>query len=142
MEEERKYKCSPQGDGREHTLPLQGEGIKLDKGKPELASMIIDFKEPLLEMCKTWEYGKNLYGKSNWKKVDNGKDRYTNAMLRHLLAEEDNPYDDESGLPHAAHIAFNALARLYFIICKTKNKTIPLVNGCIYEMPTPVNTGL
>lgn len=92
------------------------KGIKYDTDKPRLAEMLVDFKEPLLALCKVWEFGANKYSKSNWKKVDNGKDRYTNAMLRHLFAEEDNPVDDESGLLHASHIAFNALARLYFIL--------------------------
>jgi len=98
-------------------------GIKFDNGKPRLAEMIIDFTIPMEELCKVWEFGANKYEKSNWKKVDNGKDRYTNAMLRHLLAEEKEMYDDESTYLHAAHIAFNALARLYFIK-QTINKKI------------------
>lgn len=117
------------------------EGIKYDKDKPRLAEMVIDFSTPLLELCKVWEFGADKYSKSNWKLVDNGKDRYTNAMLRHLVAEEDNHVDSESGLPHAAHIAFNALARLYFIIGKSTT-TKQLEPGMIYEMPRPVETGL
>lgn len=92
------------------------KGIKHDNGKPRLAEMIIDFKEPLQELCKVWEFGANKYSKSNWKLVDNGIDRYSNALLRHLVAEEDKLTDDESGLLHSAHIAFNALARMYFIL--------------------------
>lgn len=91
------------------------EGTKYDNGKLRLAEMIIDFKIPMEELCKVWEFGANKYEKSNWKKLQNPVDRYTNALLRHLLAEEINPIDDESKLLHAAHIAFNALARLYFI---------------------------
>lgn len=94
-------------------------GIKYDDSKPRVAEMVIDFKESLLALCTVWEYGANKYSKSNWKEVDNGIDRYTNAMLRHLLSEEDNLVDSESGLLHAAHIAFNALARLYFIVKRT-----------------------
>ena len=92
------------------------EGIKFDDGKPRIGEMIIDFKEPLLELCKVWEYGANKYSKSNWKEVENGLERYTNAMIRHLLSEEKSPVDDESHLLHASHIAFNALARLYFML--------------------------
>lgn len=90
-------------------------GIKYDNDKPRLGEMVCDFKLPMLELCKVWEFGANKYSKSNWKLVKDGKDRYTNALLRHLMAEEDDMYDDESGYLHAAHIAFNALARLYFI---------------------------
>ena len=100
------------------------EGIKFDKGKPRLAEMLVDFKLPLSEVCRVWEFGANKYNKSNWKHVDNAIDRYTNAMLRHLVAEdipdaEDERHtmvDEESRLLHAAHVAWNALARLYFII--------------------------
>ena len=97
------------------------KGIKHDKNKLRLAEMIIDFKEPLQELCKVWEFGAGKYGKSNWKEVANAKDRYTNALLRHLVAEEDKLTDDETELLHAAHIAFNALARMYFIL-KNKEK--------------------
>lgn len=97
------------------------KGTKFDDGKPRLAEMIIDFKEPLLELCKVWEFGAKKYSKSNWKLVENGKDRYTNALLRHLIAEEDKLTDDETELLHSAHIAFNALARMYFILKEKEN---------------------
>lgn len=93
-----------------------GEGIKFDGDKRRLGEMIIDFKEPLEALCEVWEFGANKYSKSNWKLVDNGKIRYTNAMIRHLIAEDNNLYDHESRLLHASHIAFNALARLKFIL--------------------------
>lgn len=91
-------------------------GIKYDTDKARLAEMIVDFRKPLEELCKVWEFGANKYEKSNWKKLDNGIDRYSNALMRHLIAEDICIYDNESNLLHAAHIAFNALARLHFII--------------------------
>ena len=51
------------------------KGIKHDNGKLRLAEMIIDFKEPLQELCKVWEFGAGKYGKSNWKEVENGNDK-------------------------------------------------------------------
>ena len=92
------------------------DGVKYDEGKPRLGEMMVDFAVPMRELARVWEFGANKYEKSNWKKVDNAIDRYTNALVRHLLAEEENIYDDESKLLHASHIAFNALARLHFII--------------------------
>lgn len=97
------------------------DGVKYDEGKPRLGEMIVDFAIPMRELARVWEFGANKYEKSNWKKVDNAIDRYTNALLRHLVAEEDCIYDEESGLLHASHIAFNALARLYFIIHRPNN---------------------
>jgi hypothetical protein len=92
------------------------EGIKYDSGKLRLAEMMQDFRLPLAAVCHVWEFGADKYEKSNWKKVDNAVDRYTNAMLRHLMEEEAKPFDDESELLHAAHVAWNAIARLYFIM--------------------------
>ena len=113
------------------------EGMKYDSGKPRIAEMVVDFRVPLLELCKTWEFGTNKYSKSNWKLVDNGKDRYTNAMIRHLIQEDEFPYDNESKLLHASHVAFNALARLYFILqepkCEECNNDILSTPGSIIE---------
>lgn len=100
---------------------MKNIGIKYDKDKLRLSEMIIDFQEPMKELCKVWEFGANKYGKSNWKYVQNGVDRYSNALIRHLLAEDENLHDNESSLLHASHIAFNALARLYFILKNNEN---------------------
>ena len=92
------------------------EGTKYDDGKPRLGEMVQDFAIPLLEVAKAWEYGANKYKERNWRKIKDGKTRYTNALLRHLLAEEERLVDEESSILHAAHVAWNALARLWFII--------------------------
>lgn len=92
------------------------QGIKYDKDKPRLAEMIVDFKDPIIELCKVWTFGAGKYGKSNWKLVKNGKDRYLNAFYRHSLSIAENEYDDESHILHAAHMAFNALAYLFFVL--------------------------
>lgn len=96
------------------------EGTKYDEGKVRLAEMILDFKDALFAVCRVWEFGADKYEKSNWKKVSNAKDRYTNAMLRHLCEEDTYSVDKESHLLHAAHVAWNALARLYFILKEEK----------------------
>ena len=49
------------------------KGIKHDNGKPRLAEMIIDFREPLQELCKVWEFGANKYGKAIGKKLRTAK---------------------------------------------------------------------
>lgn len=91
------------------------EGIKYDTGKPRIGEMIKDFAIPLLEVCKVWEFGANKYAKSNWKKVENGEDRYTNAMIRHLLVEDTEGNDVEMQIEHYAAVAWNALARIKFL---------------------------
>jgi len=99
---------------------MQQIGKKFDNGKPRLAEMIQDFRFSLIEVAKIWEFGANKYDKGNWRYVENGENRYTNAMLRHLVAEMDSKTDEESKLLHAAHVAWNALARLHFILEKEK----------------------
>lgn len=98
------------------------KGIKYDKGKPRLCEMIQDFAKPLEEVARVWAFGADKYSKGNWRYVEDGLDRYSNALVRHLLAEKDAELDSESGLRHAAHVAWNALARLYFLIEKEKEK--------------------
>ncbi len=95
-------------------------GKKYDVGKPRLAEMIQDFRNPLIEVARVWGFGAEKYEKGNWRYVLGGQDRYTNAMLRHLCAEADDLKDDESELLHAAHVAWNALARLQFILDQQK----------------------
>ena len=62
-------------------------------------------------------YGAGKYTDHGWRTVPNGRARYTDAMYRHLLAEASgHVQDDESGLQHAAHAAWNALARLELML--------------------------
>lgn len=97
-----------------------GDGIKFDGGKLRLAEMLQDFEEPIKALCLVWQFGANKYGKSNWKDLDKAVDRYTNALIRHLMTDE--VYDEESGILHAAHLAFNALARLHFILKQHRSR--------------------
>lgn len=95
-------------------------GIKYDNGKPRLYEMIEDFKNPLIEVAKVWAFGADKYEKHNWAFVDNAIDRYSNALVRHLL--EGDKADDESKLLHASHVAWNALARLHFILLEQRER--------------------
>ena len=101
---------------------LKGTGIKYDEDKPRVAEFIADFGDVLLELTKVWVFGATKYGISNWKHVKNGKMRFTNAMMRHYIAEAEKETDDETGLLHANHLAFNALMRLHFMLEEKKNK--------------------
>ena len=51
-----------------------------------------------------------------------GKIRYYDADWRHLLDERHEKIDKDSGLLHAAHRAWNVLARLELILREQKNK--------------------
>ena len=78
---------------------------KADSGKPRLSLVPTQI---IKDIAIIREYGNKKYGDSdNWKTVE--KDRYINAMFRHLLAyiEDNKSVDEESGLPHLSHIACN-----------------------------------
>lgn len=90
------------------------KGIKNDEEKvPLFRGLFVQFPRAMEAVATQSAFGANKYSWGNWRNVDNGIDRYTNAMVRHLLAEAASQvYDDDSGLPHAYATAWNALARL------------------------------
>lgn len=89
------------------------KGVKLDSGKPEIDLIVLDMSRALTEVSKVATFGKNKYTEKGWIEVPDGEKRYTNALLRHLLAEgRGEIIDPEMRIPHAAAVAWNALARL------------------------------
>ena len=97
-------------------LPNQ-PGAKLDSGKLKVALCILGFANALEAVAEVTTFGARKYTPNGWKEVPKGFDRYTDAMFRHLLKEEtEGLYDEDSNLLHAAHVAWNALARLEFLL--------------------------
>ena len=95
---------------------LHVPGAKDDKAKP-MAGVLLDFSRALEAVVDVGTMGARKYARGNWQFVTNGHERYTDAMMRHLLAESHTEgYDDESGMLHAAHVAWNALARLEILL--------------------------
>lgn len=88
-------------------------GAKLDAGKNRLSLVMFGFSRALQEVGRVGTYGANKYTDVGWMEVPNGQQRYTDAMFRHLLKEATGEeYDSDTLLLHAAHAAWNALARL------------------------------
>lgn len=93
--------------------PANTPGAKLDAGKPRPGLVMLGFARALKAVAHVGTFGATKYSDNGWMAVPNGEARYTDAMLRHLLAEgSGEELDRDSGLPHAAHLAWNALARL------------------------------
>lgn len=89
------------------------KGSKLDAGKPRLGLVFRGFARALVEVGKVGTFGANKYTDDGWLDVPNGIERYTDAGLRHELKEAiGEEVDADSGLLHAAHKAWNALAVL------------------------------
>ena len=96
----RQVEADPTGRGA-HDL-----GAKLDAGKVR-ADLLLDFRHALVDVSKVATYGAGKYAPHSWLHVPDGIDRYTAALLRHLLEEGDDP---ETGLPHLAHALWNLMA--------------------------------
>jgi hypothetical protein len=87
-------------------------GVKYDNDK--LRWSLLPFG-PIQEVIKVLMYGSKKYEDDNWKKVDNAKERYFNAAMRHLTEWwEGEKLDDETGISHLAHSICCLLFLLWF----------------------------
>jgi len=92
-------------------------GAKLDAGKVEPELIQRGFARALLAVAEVGTYGATKYTRDGWQDVQDGVRRYTNAMYRHLSAEHRGEQcDPDTKLMHAAHAAWNALARLELML--------------------------
>lgn len=88
-------------------------GAKLDEGKNRLGLVLGDFARALEQVGHVGSFGLKKYSASGWVSAPDGVCRYTDALYRHLNSEaQGQERDKDSGLLHAAHAAWNALARL------------------------------
>ena len=103
----------PTGKVHLSTANLHVPGAKDDKAKP-MAGVLLDFSRALQTVVDVGTYGAKKYTRTGWATVPEGSQRYIDAMMRHLLAMDVDPdgLDKETGLPHLAHVAWNALAVL------------------------------
>jgi hypothetical protein len=99
---------------------------KDDKGKsPVLKGAVAYFPRAIEGVAAVSAFGATKYAWGGWRYVPDGLDRYSDAMVRHVTSEaKGEVVDPESGLLHAAHAAWNALARLELMIMdQEKNVT-------------------
>jgi hypothetical protein len=92
--------------------------IKYDGGKaPVYRVALAYFPLAISEVAGVSAFGASKYAWAGWRGVDDGIARYTDAMVRHLVREgAGEVLDTDSGLLHAAHVAWGALARLELLI--------------------------
>lgn len=102
-------------------------GAKLDAGKP-MADLLLDFGRALLSVAEVGTYGAHKYTRGGWQHVPDGVNRYTGALLRHLLQEKMEDMDKDTDLLHASHVAWNSLARLELLL--REKEVRKLSNGC------------
>lgn len=96
-------------------------GAKLDAGKNRLSLVLFGFARALNAVGEVGTYGANKHTDNSWVEVPNGEQRYSDAVLRHLLKEASGEMrDKDTELLHAAHTAWNALARLDLMLRKAE----------------------
>ena len=86
-------------------------GNRFNAGK--LQWSLIDFTA-IEDMVRVLEFGKSKYGEDNWKKGLVQK-QTLDSLSRHLIElMKGNPIDEESKLPHIAHVMANAMFYAHF----------------------------
>jgi len=95
--------------------------LKYDQGKPLAAIPIKDFGRALEAVSEVGTFGAKKYARSSWKGVENASVRYEDALYRHAYKSSYEEHDEESGLLHLAHLAWNALAILQLQIEKEES---------------------
>lgn len=91
-------------------------GAKLDDGKPFAGLMLDGFALALLEVSKVTTFGAKKYSRNGWKSVQDGEQRYHDALVRHLLISAYEELDHDSEMYHKSQVAWNALAELQLFL--------------------------
>lgn len=85
---------------------------KFDQGKLPIGLVDPQFIKDVAEIL---QFGAEKYAPESWKNVENGENRYYDALQRHLLEYKLGiPNDLDSGKSHLKHAACNIMFLLYF----------------------------
>jgi len=93
-------------------------GLKYDQGKLKWELLIMKFFHGVVRVLM---FGADKYKPHSWQHIEQGKERYYNALIRHLSELQDengeinlDKKDEESGFPHLWHLQCNAYFLEYF----------------------------
>ncbi len=120
------YSITPEVEER-----MSQAGKKWDDGKAPLYQGLFQyFPDALNAVSQDSRYGKVKYDLTyddiNWMRVEEGFNKYSDAMLRHVANEfKEGPWDLEAqelgfDILHATMVAWNSLARLQLLITELK----------------------
>lgn len=94
------------------------------KAKPRMSLLPFD---ALLLVAQVLTFGAVKYSPDSWKREPFTAQDYMDAMLRHLAKISAGEFaDEETKLPHAAHLACNAIFYLWHVCCKPAAEPEPL----------------
>ena len=105
-----------------YALTDDGTGKKYDSGKSMVGTLCRVFPRALLGIGTCIAFGTKKYpNPKNWSLVEDGFNRYTDSLMRHLLKMfAGQEVDPETKLPHIFHVCWNALAIAEFYLMKHK----------------------
>lgn len=93
-------------------------GLKFDTGKLQYSLIPVETTQALAEVLS---FGASKYAPNNWMLVENGEQRYLDALYRHLQAyRSGESHDPESGLHHLSHALTN-VAFLHYLTTTKKD---------------------
>jgi hypothetical protein len=96
-------------------ISANAPGAKLDFGKPRPGLVLGGFARALLAVTRIGTFGAVKYTDNGWMEVPNGE----------LYEKSGVEFDAESAELHAAHEAWNALARLDLILRRKEKAALP-----------------
>lgn len=101
-------------------------GAKLDAGKSPVRRGLLEyFPRACIAVANISAFGANKYTWGGWKGVLDGINRYGDAGARHICqAAIEGRVTEDSQMLHAAHEAWNALARLELILIELEEDDV------------------
>lgn len=106
---------------------LTTEGVKFDQGKHDWSLIPFEIMGKVVEI---FQYGLKKYSKNNWQKIQDPRDRYFSALMRHLVSwQSGEERDGESGLEHLAHACTNIIILMWHEENQKKQKSTLKDNG-------------
>lgn len=115
-------------------MAKQGVGAKYDAGKLRVGLLLNGLAYELEEIAAVLTYGGEKYAAHSWQNVPEGRERYFDALGRHLLEiSKGHVLDDESGLRHVAHMACDLLFIMYLDRHALKEEMGDFVDGVAFE---------
>lgn len=90
------------------------EGKKFDTNKPMAGAIIRVFPMAVMAIGAVIRFGARKYpNPNNWKLNEDIESRYFDSLIRHMCKHfAGYKEDEETGLPHLVHAAWNAMAIL------------------------------
>ena len=93
-------------------IAIEDEGKKYDSGKVPWSLMPVG---PMEIVVRAAEHGAKKYGKDNWQRLDDPRERYVDAAYRHIAAwREGEKCDPESKVHHLGHAICSLIFVLWF----------------------------